>query len=160
MTIRRRRRRRSSAFIYLFTSLIKSDWKGNPVRFQRNTYSSDDALRFPPACKRLRPEAGGGGAYCPAFPSRRDGSKRCGGGSWWMRFADALGGQTQEETTDKPAGHDDVPLYEICGLPGQKPDSEPQHLRPVRVCSTRGRRWVTDKETTCREAFFRTQTEM
>lgn len=27
-----------------------------------------------------------------------------------------LGGQSQKEAADEPAGQDDVPLYEICGL--------------------------------------------
>lgn len=30
--------------------------------------------------------------------------------------AATLGGQTQKEATDEPAGQDDVPFYKVCGL--------------------------------------------
>lgn len=33
-----------------------------------------------------------------------------------MQCAAALGGQTQEEAADEPAGQDDVPFDKVCGL--------------------------------------------
>lgn len=39
---------------------------------------------------------------------------------WFTACAAALGGQTQKEATDEPAGQDDVPLYKVCGLRGRE----------------------------------------
>lgn len=102
-------RRRSSAFIYLFTSLIKRSVSVPTAGKTPKKFSTRDST-----CKAW------GGMVNPSAPLVEG----------WMeqkpeRLMDvdevqgALGGQTQEEPAHEPAGHDDVPLYEICGLTGQ-----------------------------------------